>query len=40
MALRYIPDELISRISKLNLDIQKFIREAIETKLEMDEKND
>jgi hypothetical protein len=37
MAVKYIPDELISEMSKLNVDIQKFIKEAIEEKIEKQE---
>jgi len=32
--MRYIPDELITKIGALKLDTQIFIKEAIEEKLE------
>lgn len=34
MAVRYIPDNLITDISNLKWDIQDFIKAAIEEKLE------
>ncbi len=34
MAVKYIPDELVYKIRSRKLDVQEFIKEAIEEKLE------
>ncbi len=34
MANKYIPDELITKIGMLGLDVQTFIKEAIDEKLQ------
>jgi len=37
MAMKFVADELIIRISKTGNDINQYIRESIEDKLERDE---
>jgi len=38
MAVKYIPDDLVSEIRNRKLSVQVFIKEAIEDKLAMEEK--